>query len=101
MRINDDDGNMTTRNLAGQTAQTSVWDDGQRLEKPSSSMDGIYDTRVRRKTGNTYTYYHADGTEYTPVFGKKKSRKTSKPGTPAHDDLVKRIFTAARRTSCG
>jgi putative transposase len=28
------------------------------------------------------------------VFGKKKS-KASKPGTPAHDDLVKREFTAA------
>ena len=28
------------------------------------------------------------------VFGKKKS-KASKPGTPAHDDLVKRDFTAA------
>ena len=30
------------------------------------------------------------------VFGKKKSRKHSKPGTPAHDDLVKRVFTATR-----
>lgn len=28
------------------------------------------------------------------VFGKKKSSKTSKPGTPSHDDLVKRDFTA-------
>jgi len=28
------------------------------------------------------------------VFGKKKS-KASKPGTPAHDDLVRRDFTAA------
>jgi len=28
------------------------------------------------------------------VFGKKKG-KTSKPGAPAHDDLVKRDFTAA------
>lgn len=29
------------------------------------------------------------------VFGKKKTRKRSKPGTPAHDDLVRREFTAA------
>jgi putative transposase len=28
------------------------------------------------------------------VFGKKRSRKRSKPGTPAHDDLVRREFTA-------
>jgi putative transposase len=28
------------------------------------------------------------------VFGKKKASKTSKPGTPSHDDLVKRDFTA-------
>jgi transposase InsO family protein len=28
------------------------------------------------------------------VFGKPKSRKRSKPGTPAHDDLVRRDFTA-------
>lgn len=28
------------------------------------------------------------------VFGKPKSRKASKPGTPAHDDLVRRRFTA-------
>jgi transposase InsO family protein len=28
------------------------------------------------------------------VFGKKKPSKTSKPGTPSHDDLVKRDFTA-------
>lgn len=27
-------------------------------------------------------------------FGKPKSRKGSKPGTPAHDDLVRRDFTA-------
>lgn len=31
------------------------------------------------------------------VFGKKKGRKVSRPGTPAHDDLVRRIFTATRR----
>ncbi len=30
------------------------------------------------------------------VFGKKKTRKGSGPGTPAHDDLVRRVFTAAR-----
>ena len=30
------------------------------------------------------------------VFGKKKSRKARPPGTPAHDDLVRRVFTAAR-----
>jgi len=29
------------------------------------------------------------------VFGKRKSRKTSTPGTPAYDDLVRRNFTAA------
>ncbi len=28
-------------------------------------------------------------------FGKPKARKGSKPGTPAHDDLVRRCFTAA------
>jgi len=28
------------------------------------------------------------------VFGKPRSRKGSKPGTPAHDDLVRREFTA-------
>gem|GEM_PF-2148983 len=27
-------------------------------------------------------------------FGKKKSSKRSKPGPPAHDDLVRRVFTA-------
>jgi putative transposase len=29
------------------------------------------------------------------AFGKKKSRKRSKPATPAHDDLVRREFTAS------
>jgi putative transposase len=29
------------------------------------------------------------------VFGKKKTRKRSQPGTPSHDDLVRREFTAA------
>jgi putative transposase len=28
------------------------------------------------------------------VFGKPRNRKASKPGTPAHDDLVRRVFTA-------
>jgi len=28
------------------------------------------------------------------VFGKPKTRKKSPPGTPAHDDLVRRVFTA-------
>jgi len=31
--------------------------------------------------------------QWWSAFGKKKS-KASKPGTPAHDDLVKRVFTA-------
>ena len=30
------------------------------------------------------------------VFGKKKSRKARRPGTPAHDDLVRRVFTATQ-----
>jgi transposase InsO family protein len=29
------------------------------------------------------------------VFGKRKTRKASKSGTPAHDDLVRRVFTAS------
>ena len=41
------------------------------------------------------------GQQWWSVFGKKKSSKASKPGTPAHDDLVKRDFTAAAPTSCG
>ena len=28
------------------------------------------------------------------VFGKPKGRRSSKPGTPSHDDLVRRVFTA-------
>jgi putative transposase len=32
--------------------------------------------------------------QWWSVFGKPKSRKTAKPGTPAHDDLVRRVFTA-------
>src|SRR5690606_20456138 len=27
------------------------------------------------------------------VFGKRRRGKTTKPGTPAHDDLVRRVFT--------
>ena len=30
------------------------------------------------------------------VFGKRRSGKKAKPGVPAHDDLVKRVFTAER-----
>jgi transposase InsO family protein len=30
------------------------------------------------------------------VIGKPKNRKTGKPGAPAHDDLVRRVFTADR-----
>ena len=30
------------------------------------------------------------------VFGKKKSRKARRPGTPAHDDLVRRVFAATQ-----
>ena len=30
------------------------------------------------------------------MFGKKKSRKARRPGTPAHDDLVRRVFAATR-----
>ncbi len=29
------------------------------------------------------------------VFGKPRSRKGSKPGAPSHEDLVRRVFTAA------
>lgn len=32
--------------------------------------------------------------QWWSVFGKPKRAKTSKPGTPAHDDLVRRDFTA-------
>ncbi len=34
-------------------------------------------------------------------FGKKRGRNGKKPGPPAHDDLVKRQFTATGRTKCG
>ena len=30
------------------------------------------------------------------MFGKKKSCKARRPGTPAHDDLVRRVFAATR-----
>jgi len=33
--------------------------------------------------------------QWWSVFGKAKSRKGSKPGAPSHDDLVRRVFTAA------
>jgi RHS repeat-associated protein len=65
------DGDMLTRDIPGRPIQTLAWDDGQRLESvtdTNGSTEFLYaldDTRVRRKTGNTYTYYHSGGTEYT------------------------------------
>ena len=35
------------------------------------------------------------------VFGKPKTRKREKPGTPAHDDLVRREFHADAPNRCG
>jgi hypothetical protein len=35
------------------------------------------------------------------VFGKPTARKASKPGTPAHDDFVRRQSTPTRRTRSG
>jgi putative transposase len=35
------------------------------------------------------------------VSGKPRSRRTTKAGTPAHDDVVRRDFTAGARTGCG
>ena len=35
------------------------------------------------------------------VFGKPKARKAAKPGTPAHDDLVRAGSTPARPTRSG
>ena len=68
----NDDGNMTRRNLAGQTAQIRVWDEGRRLAEVRESgsvvaefLYAIDDTRVRRKVDDTYTFYHSDGTEYS------------------------------------
>ncbi len=34
--------------------------------------------------------------QWWSVFGKPKNLKTGKPGVPAHDDLVRRVFTADR-----
>ena len=39
---------------------------------------------------------HCADNGWWSVFGKRKSGKKAKPGAPAHDDLVKRIFTAER-----
>lgn len=33
--------------------------------------------------------------QWWSVFGKPRSRKTGRAGTPSHDDLVRRVFTAA------
>ena len=66
------DGDMITRNLVGQPVQTLEWNEDRRLAKVTQSgsveaefIYGLDDSRVRRKTGDIYTYYHADGTEYT------------------------------------
>ena len=68
----DNNGNMTTRNLAGQPSQTLVWDEGRRLEEvrvgntvEADFLYAIDDRRVRRITDGVATYYLADGTEYT------------------------------------
>ena len=69
----NDDGDMTVRNLAGQPAQTLDWNEDHRLAKITENgsvtaefVYGLDDTRLRRKTDdNIYTFYHADGTEYT------------------------------------
>jgi hypothetical protein len=37
---------------------------------------------------------HCADNGWWSVFGKKRSGKKARPGTPAHDDLVKRVFTA-------
>ncbi len=65
------DGDMVTRNLAGQSAQSLAWNDDHRLASVKEGANvvaefiyGLDETRVRRKTGDTYTYYHVDGTEY-------------------------------------
>ncbi len=39
---------------------------------------------------------HCTANGWWSVFGKPKTRKTTKAGTPAHDDLVHRVFTAER-----
>ena len=46
------------------------------------------------KTCDRTVWRHCADNGWWSVFGKKKSAKGSKPGAPAHDDLVKRIFTA-------
>ena len=37
---------------------------------------------------------HCAANGWWSVFGKPKTRKNTKPGAPAHDDLVRRMFTA-------
>jgi hypothetical protein len=39
---------------------------------------------------------HCADNGWWSVFGKPKNRKAGKPGTPSHDDLVRRVFTADR-----
>lgn len=39
---------------------------------------------------------HCAANGWWSVFGKPKTRKNTKPGTPAHDDLVRRVFTTDR-----
>jgi len=39
---------------------------------------------------------HCQANGWWSRFGKKRTGKGSKPGTPAHDDLVRRVFTAER-----
>ena len=70
--VYDDNGNMTSRDLAGQAAQTLQWDEGRRLEEvrvgntvEAEFLYAIDDRRVRRIADGVTTYYLADGTEYT------------------------------------
>ena len=63
---------MTRRNIAGQPDQILVWDEGRRLAEVRESgsvvaefLYAVDDTRVRRKVDDSYTFYHADGTEYS------------------------------------
>ena len=67
----NDDGDMISRNLNGQPVQTLAWSEEHRLAhvKEGNTVKaefiyGLDDTRLRRKTGDTYTYYHSDGSEY-------------------------------------
>jgi transposase InsO family protein len=39
---------------------------------------------------------HCQANGWWSRFGKKRTGKATKPGTPAHDDLVRRVFTAER-----